>query len=90
MTVDERPTRTAIRNAAVGVFLTLAFCGVAIFYFETGRSWFVPINLVLAAVCSSLIVRNIRVYRILQQRKGTPSGLRCRARSPNRQKGLAK
>jgi hypothetical protein len=31
MTVDERLTQPAIRNAAVGVFLTLAFCGVAIF-----------------------------------------------------------
>jgi hypothetical protein len=70
MTTDEIMMRTAIRNAAVGVVLTVAFCGVAIFYFETGRWWFVSISLVLAAVCSLLPVRNIRVYRISQQARG--------------------
>ena len=70
MSVDERLMRTAIINAAVGIFLALAACGVAALAIERGRWWLIPVDLILVAICALMAARNIRIYRILQQTRG--------------------
>jgi hypothetical protein len=63
MNVNHPLIRTARVNAGIAGALALMAYTVAALAFELENKWTLPASLIVAAICSVLVVRNIFTYR---------------------------
>jgi hypothetical protein len=64
MNFNHPAVRAALLNAAIAGALMMVAGGVAGLAFELENKWTLPASLIVAAVCSSLAVHNIRIARL--------------------------